>query len=169
MLLSKPQKSLIRLLREFGAVREGQAQRLLIMEYPGLKWEPVIRQLENGGLVRRTDGYVQLPDHCPEINLLNAIDVMLLLSPKKIELFQKGTPPFSVTFFKERDQTLWCYDICSVSLGRELAVSAALEGISTKYRMMVFILEKPERQKSLFVPCEHCFTWKDNGEYRFYK
>ena len=56
MLLSKPQKSLIRLLREFGAVREGQAQKLLIMEYPSLKWEPVIRQLENGGLVRRTDG-----------------------------------------------------------------------------------------------------------------
>ena len=54
MLLSKPQKSLIRLLREFGAVREGQAQKLLIMEYPSLKWEPVIRQLENGGLVRRT-------------------------------------------------------------------------------------------------------------------
>ena len=27
MLLSKPQKSLIRLLREFGAVREGQAQK----------------------------------------------------------------------------------------------------------------------------------------------
>ena len=47
MLLSKPQKSLIRLLREFGAVREGQAQKLLIMEYPSLKWEPVIRQLEN--------------------------------------------------------------------------------------------------------------------------
>lgn len=45
MLLSKPQKSLIRLLREFGAVREGQAQKLLIMEYPSLKWEPVIRQL----------------------------------------------------------------------------------------------------------------------------
>ena len=54
MLLSKPQKSLIRLLREFGAVREGQAQKLLIMEYPSLKWEPVIRQLENGGLVRST-------------------------------------------------------------------------------------------------------------------
>lgn len=48
-------------------------------------------------------------------------------------------------------------------------ISAALEGISTKYRMMVFILEKPEQQKSIFVPCEHCFTWKDNGEYRFYK
>ncbi|MFR6321916.1 MAG: hypothetical protein ACLUNG_11905 [[Clostridium] leptum] len=77
MLLSKPQKSLIRLLREFGAVREGQAQKLLIMEYPSLKWEPVIRQLENGGLVRRTDGCVKIPDHYPEISLLNAIDVML--------------------------------------------------------------------------------------------
>ena len=169
MLLSKPQKSLIRLLREFGAVREGQAQKLLIMEYPSLKWEPVIRQLENGGLVRRTDGCVKIPDHYPEISLLTAIDVMLLLSPKKIELFQKGMPPFSVTFFKERNQTLWRYDICSVPLGGEPMISAALEGISTKYRMMVFILEKPEQQKSLFIPCEHCFTWKDNGEYRFYK
>jgi len=76
---------------------------------------------------------------------------------------------FSVTFFKERNQTLWRYDICSVPLGGEPMISAALEGISTKYRMMVFILEKPEQQKSLFIPCEHCFTWKDNGEYRFYK
>lgn len=169
MLLSKPQKSLLRLLRDFGAVREGQAQRLLIMEYPGLRWEPVIHQLENGGLIRRTDSCVKLPDQCPEINLLNAIDVMLLLSPNKIELFQKGTPPFSVTFFKEKNQTLWRYDICSVPLGRELVVNAALEGINAKYRMMVLILEKPDQQKSLFVPCEHCFTWKENGEYRFYK
>lgn len=101
MLLSKPQKSLIRLLREFGAVREGQAQKLLIMEYPSLKWEPVIRQLENGGLVRRTDGCVKIPDHYPEISLLNAIDVMLLLSPKKIELFQKGCRHFLLRFLKK--------------------------------------------------------------------
>lgn len=101
MLLSKPQKSLIRLLREFGAVREGQAQKLLIMEYPSLKWEPVIRQLENGGLVRRTDGCVKIPDYYPEISLLNAIDVMLLLSPKKIELFQKGCRHFLLRFLKK--------------------------------------------------------------------
>jgi len=101
MLLSKPQKSLIRLLREFGAVREGQAQKLLIMEYPSLKWEPVIRQLENGGLVRRTDGCVKIPDHYPEISLLNAIDVMLLLSPKKIDCSKKGCRHFLLRFLKK--------------------------------------------------------------------
>ena len=84
MLLSKPQKSLIQILRDFGAVREEQAQRLLMMEYQDLRWEPVIRQLESGGMVRREDGCVKLPDCCPEINLLNAIDAMLLLNPKKI-------------------------------------------------------------------------------------
>ena len=169
MLLSKPQKSLIRLLREFGAVREGQAQKLLMMEYQDLRWEPVIRQLESGGMVRREDGCVKLPDCCPEINLLNAIDVMLLLNPKKIELFQKGIPPFSITLFKERNQMLWRYDVCSVSLGREPVINAALEAVNPKYRIMIFILEKPEQQKSLFVPCEHCFSWKEKGKYHFYK
>ena len=38
MLLSKPQKSLIRLLREFGAVREGQAQKLLIANWKTAAW-----------------------------------------------------------------------------------------------------------------------------------
>ena len=115
-----------------------------------MKWEPVIRQLENGGLVRRTDGCVKIPDHYPEISLLNAIDVMLLLSPKeKSKLFtEKDCRPFLLRFLKKGIKTLWRYDICSVPLGGEPMISAALEGISTKYRMMVFyLLRKPEQQK----------------------
>ena len=46
---------------------------------------------------------------------------------------------------------------------------ALLENIEHKYRLVVFVLEKAEQQERVYIPCEHCFVWKDDGEYHFFK
>lgn len=170
MLLSRPQKNLIEILRHFGAVRENQLFQLLKMDYPNLQLEPAIRQLVCGGQIRRDSGYLMLSDGGKiDQKVLCAIDVMLLLETKHIEMIQKGSNPFTLTFFKERSEKLWRYDVCVVKPGTEILIDALLENINHKYRMIVFVLEKREQQKSLTVPCEHCYAWKQDGSYRFYK
>ena len=52
MLLSKPQKSLLDILRQFGALREDQAKKLLLQRYPGLNFDPIVHQTVCGGLIR---------------------------------------------------------------------------------------------------------------------
>ena len=44
-----------------------------------------------------------------------------------------------------------------------------IEGKNAKYRVIVFVLENPEQQKNIFVSCEYCFAWIEDGEYKFYK
>ena len=91
---------------------------------------------------------------------------MLLMEPEKVELFQQGAPPFSLTFFKQRledhhgkqEYRLWRYDIC-----------ALLETSEHKYRLVIFVLEKAEQQAFVRIPCEHCFVWKEQGKYHFFK
>ena len=85
--------------------------------------------------------------------------------------------PFSLTFFKQRledhhgtqEYRLWRYDVCPVPPGREALTCALLENIEHKYRLVVFVLEKAEQQERVYIPCEHCFVWKDDGEYHFFK
>lgn len=45
MLLSKPQKQLLSLLKSTGGLREDQARQLLKMEYGNLRWDPLVHQL----------------------------------------------------------------------------------------------------------------------------
>lgn len=169
MLLSKLQKSLIDILKSYGAVRVDQAIQLLRLEHEKQQWEFTVHQLECGGMVLRDHGYVRLPDRAPDQRILEAVDIMLLLDFPQIQVHEKGTPPFALTFFKVHDQKLWRYDICPVPPGKESVICAQLEGINIKYRLIIFLLETPEQEEQLFIPCDHCFTWKDNGSYRFYK
>ena len=169
MLLSKPQKRLLEVLKQFGVLRGSQLQRLLAAEYPSLPWDALLHQLECGGLVQRQDNCVGLPGRAAERGLLDAVDVMLLLGPEVPEAYQPGTPPFTLTFFRQRQEKLWRYDICTVSSGREPIVCAALENINPKYRLVVFLLEQAQQKDILRIPCEHCFAWKENGVFRFYK
>ena len=178
MLLSKSQKALLDMLRRVGAMREDAARRLLLMSYPQTSWEPIVHQLECLGQIRRTYGFITRMDEQRAVpETIQAIDIMLLMEPEKVELFQQGTPPFSLTFFKQRlgmhhgeqQYRLWRYDICPVPSGKESVICALLERIECKYRLVVFVLEKPEQQAYIRIPCEHGFVWKEQGEYHFYK
>lgn len=169
MLLSKPQKELLGLLRQFGTVREDQMKQLLRQHYSNLHFDTIVHQMLCGGLIRRENGYLFEQSGVLNPAMESAVDVMLLLEPEHIEMMQKGTDPFALTFFKERQEKLWRYDICIADPGREAILCAALENINHKYRMIVFVLQSLEQQKELIIPCEHCFALKENGKYRFYK
>lgn len=169
MLLSKPQKDLLETLRQFGALREDQARRLLVQQYPGLHFDAIVHQLVCGGLIRKENGYIYRRNGYADPDIEAAVDVMLLLEPKHIDAMQKGCAPFSLTFFRERQEKLWRYDVCVAAPGKEAVISAALENIRHKYRMIVFVLNSLEQQKQLTAPCEHCFAWKEDGAYKFYK
>lgn len=178
MLLSKAQKALLDMLRRVGAMREDAARHLLLMAYPHISWEPIVHQLECLGQIRRLHGFISRTDE--EKNdpaVIEAIDIMLLMEPEKVELFQQGAPPFSLTFFKQRledhhgkqEYRLWRYDICPVLAGREAMTCALLETSEHKYRLVIFVLEKAEQQAFVRIPCEHCFVWKEQGKYHFFK
>ena len=178
MLLSKAQKALLDMLRRVGAMREDAARHLLLMAYPQTSGEPMVHQLECLGQIRRLHGFISRTDE--EKNdpaVIEAIDIMLLMEPEKVELFQQGAPPFSLTFFKQRledhhgkqEYRLWRYDICPVLAGREAMTCALLETSEHKYRLVIFVLEKAEQQAFVRIPCEHCFVWKEQGKYHFFK
>ena len=178
MLLSKAQKALLDMLRRVGTMREEAAQRLLLMAYPHTSWEPIVHQLECLGQIRRLHGLISRTDEERNVPAtMEAIDIMLLMAEESVELFQQGTPPFSLTFFKQRledhhgtqEYRLWRYDVCPVPPGREALTCALLENIEHKYRLVGFVLEKAEQQERVYIPCEHCFVWKDDGEYHFFK
>ena len=169
MLLSKPQKDLLEILQQYGAVREDQAEKLLRQRYAELHFEPIVYQMISGGLIRKENGFLFDQDGSIQTDLILAIDIMLLLESKTIEHMQKGAYPFTLTFFKQRQDKLWRYDICIAFPGKEALLCAALEQIGHKYRMIVIVLESPEQQNRFVIPCEHCFVWKENGKYKFYK
>lgn len=169
MLLSRPQKELLDILRQYGAVREDQAKKLLEQHYVDLRFNTIVHQMICGGLVRRENDLLYDRGAYADPNIILAIDIMLLLEPKQIEVMQKGKAPFELTFFRQRKEKLWRYDICIVDSGKEAVVSAALENIYHKYRIIVFVLESPEQRTKLTATCEHCFVWKENGTYKFYK
>lgn len=93
---------------------------------------------------------------------------MLLLGPDITQPLQRTKEIFALTFYKNRDGKLWRYDICPVAYGTEAVISGQLEGENFKYRMLVFVPEKEEQMQGIYVPCEHCYVLKNNGEYEFY-
>ena len=169
MLLSKPQKDLLEMVRQYGAVRTDQARQLLRQKYTGLNFDTIVHQMECGALIRKEKDILREQSKVVNTDVLLAIDIMLLMEPKHIESVQKGSEPFALTFFRQRQEKLWRYDVCIVTPGREPVICAALENISHKYRMIVFVLGSPEQQTRLVAPCEHCFAWKKDGTYKFYK
>ena len=141
----------------------------MVMEFPFANYYQTITPLIRGGVVReKEDEILLIGDEERKANT-DAIEIMLKIETEKIDLLQKGTYPFVLTFFRNKEERLWRYDICVVPKGREAAVSALLEGMYAKYRVIVFVLEDPEQRKELYVSCEYCFVWKEDGEYHFFK
>lgn len=154
----------------FGALKKEQAEKILKRFSENLRFSENITPLCNNGLAYLGGDFVILPGGSPNMSYIKSVDIMLTLVPDTIPQFQKGTSPFTLTFFKLRnDDKLWRYDICSVKSGDEVMVNALLENINAKYRMIVFLLENISQQKDIAVGCEHCFVTCTGGEYRFYK
>lgn len=173
MLLTRPQKALIELLDQYGALKLEQAEKLLTLraDYGTLRMEPMIRQLEYGGYLRKEQNVIIRLGKSADPSLIESLDIMLLLAPHRfeIDLHQRGRPPFSLTFFKTKDARLYRYDICPVPAGKESMVGAQLEGLICKYRVLVFILVDLKQRECLNLHGDCCYAIRENGSYRFYK
>lgn len=169
MLLNGPQKFLKGMLRDFGALRRNQVELLLKMQNPYFSYDQTVVSMIHNGLAREVGDYLTTLNGNISLENIIAIDIMLRIESEKIDVIQKGAPPFKVTFFKKKNEKLWRYDVCVVEAGKEMFITSALESINPKYRTIIFVLENPEQQENIIVPCDYCFAWKKNGEYHFYK
>ena len=167
--MSKPQKALLELLREYGILRIDQMEKLLKCGGTHISnLEPLVRQLVYGGEITRQDNLL-CALHGKKQNIMESVDIMLCLSPTEIQMHKSGKWPAALTFFKMRDDKLYRYDICPVPAGQETMIASALEGTNHKYRILVFYLQDLRQREFLQMDCEIYFAIKDQTTYRFYK
>ena len=164
----KDQQVVLDLLAQFGAVREDQAEKILRFKFPKATLERTIFPMLSGRTIRRSNGYLFPRSGKLDERTIEAIDIMLLIGPDPNEAFVRGTDPFALTFFKWRGEKLWRYDICPVAYGTEAMISAKLENLPAKYRMLVFVPEKEEQMQGIHVGSEHCYVLKKDSSYEFY-
>lgn len=167
MLLTKTQRKILEIIREYGGMRADMLKRLCPEAY---SFEVALHQLEVNRRIVRTGEYL-----CDDTGVIGdrntetAFEVMLAVCAEPPEVYCRGRPPFSLTFFKEREQKLCRYDICVVEPGREMVVSAMLESADHNCRVIIAVLESTERGEYLRIPCDTFICIKEKTGYRFYK
>ena len=166
MLLTKTQKKILEIVREYGGMRADMLNSLCPDAY---SFEVSLHQLEvNRKLVKTGEYYCDDTLLICDRNTETAFEVMLAVCGHPPEIYCRGQPPFSLTFFKEREQKLCRYDICVVTDGREQVVNAMLGGMAGKYGTAIFVLEQKEQAERMIVPPDCRFAVKENAKYIFY-
>lgn len=166
MLLTKTQKKILEIVREYGGMKAEMLKRLCPDAY---SFEVSLHQLEvNRRLIKTGEYYCEDTALICDRNTETAFEVMLAVCGHPPEIYCRGQPPFSLTFFKEREQKLCRYDICVVTDGREQVVNAMLGGMAGKYGTAIFVLEQKEQAERMIVPPDCRFAVKENAKYIFY-
>ena len=166
MLLTKTQKKILEIVREYGGMRADMLNSLCPEAY---SFEVSLHQLEvNRRLIKTGEYYCDDTALICDRNTETAFEVMLAICGQPPEIYCRGQPPFSLTFFKEREQKLCRYDICVVTDGREQVVNAMLGGMAGKYGTAIFVLEQKEQAERMIVPPDCRFAVKENAKYIFY-
>ena len=166
MLLTKTQKKILEIVREYGGMRADMLNSLCPEAY---SFEVSLHQLEvNRRLIKTGEYYCDDTLLICDRNTETAFEVMLAVCGRPPEIYCRGQPPFSLTFFKEREQKLCRYDICVVTDGREQVVNAMLGGMAGKYGTAIFVLEQKEQAERMLVPPDCRFAVKENAKYIFY-
>ena len=166
MLLTKTQKKILEIVREYGGMKAEMLKRLCPDAY---SFEVALHQLEvNRKLIKTGEYYCDDTALICDRNTETAFEVMLAICGYPPEIYCRGQPPFSLTFFKEREQKLCRYDICVVTGGREQVVNAMLGGMAGKYGTAIFVLEQKEQAERMIVPPDCRFAVKENAKYIFY-
>ena len=166
MLLTKTQKKILEIVREYGGMKAEMLKRLCPDAY---SFEVSLHQLEvNRKLIKTGEYYCDDTLLICDRNTETAFEVMLAICGQPPEIYCRGQPPFSLTFFKEREQKLCRYDICVVTDGREQVVNAMLGGMAGKYGTAIFVLEQKEQAERMLVPPDCRFAVKENAKYIFY-
>ena len=166
MLLTKTQKKILEIVREYGGMRADMLNSLCPDAY---SFEVSLHQLEvNRRLIKTGEYYCDDTLLICDRNTETAFEVMLAVCGRPPEIYCRGQPPFSLTFFKEREQKLCRYDICVVTDGREQVVNAMLGGMAGKYGTAIFVLEQKEQAERMIVPPDCRFAVNENAKYIFY-
>lgn len=166
MLLTKTQKKILEIVREYGGMKAEMLKKLYPEAY---SFEVSLHQLEvNRKLIKTGEYYCDDTALICDRNTETAFEVMLAVCGHPPEIYCRGQPPFSLTFFKEREQKLCRYDICVVTDGREQVVNAMLGGMAGKYGTAIFVLEQKEQAERMIVPPDCRFAVKENAKYIFY-
>ena len=166
MLLTKTQKKILEIVREYGGMKAEMLKKLCPEAY---SFEVALHQLEvNRKLIKTGEYYCDDTALICDRNTETAFEVMLAVCEHPPEIYCRGQPPFSLTFFKEREQKLCRYDICVVTDGREQVVNAMLGGMAGKYGTAIFVLEQKEQAERMIVPPDCRFAVKENAKYIFY-
>ncbi len=166
MLLTKTQKKTLEIVREYGGMKAEMLKKLCPEAY---SFEVSLHQLEvNRRLIKTGEYYCDDTLLICDRNTETAFEVMLAVCGHPPEIYCRGQPPFSLTFFKEREQKLCRYDICVVTDGREQVVNAMLGGMAGKYGTAIFVLEQKEQAERMIVPPDCRFAVKENAKYIFY-
>ncbi len=166
MLLTKTQKKILEIVREYGGMRADMLNSLCPDAY---SFEVSLHQLEVNRKLIKTGEY-----YCDDTALICgrnteiAFEVMLAVCGHPPEIYCRGRPPFSLTFFKEKDEKLCRYDICVVTDGREQVINAMLAVLGGKYGTVIFVLEEMQQAERLTVPPDCRFAVKENTKYTFY-
>ena len=170
MYFTPVQKETLELMRKYHSLRYDQIQTLMDMRHGkkvrGIK--AILRQLEQEKLVEWHDNLLSVAGKPVRADISAAVDIMLRLVsvPEGVTV---GKEPFSLTFFRERENILYRYDVCSVPPGKELIVSAQLENINPKYRVIIFLLQDISQREFLAAPCQYRYAVEDNNTYYFYE
>ena len=115
------------------------------------------------------NGFASLPGRTPAPFVVDSVEIMLALAPHGAVRHTRGTPPFSLTFFKDRQGQLTRYDICPADRGSEGMITAQIEDIIPVHRVIVFLLEELAQRKYLATNCECCYAVWEESTFRFYQ
>ena len=166
MLLTKIQKRILELVREYGGMKAEMLERLCGGSH---RFDVMLRQLEANRMLFKMGEY-----YCDDSKIIcgrdieTAFEVMLAVADPPPEIYCRGQPPFELTFFKCKDEKLYRYDVCVVNAGREIVINAMLQGMKNKIGIPVFVAERIEQTELLTVPPDCRFAVKQNNKYIFY-
>lgn len=170
MYLSPVQREVLELLREFGGLHGDQVQALMDMRYEkkvhGIS--AMLRQLVLHQLVKQQDDTFTAEGRAASNDTIAAVDIMLQL-PGPFQAVLPGKKPFALTFFREKKNILHRYDVCPVLPGKELVISAQLEQMNPRYRVVIFLLHDLKQREYLAAPCQYRFAVLQDRTYCFYE
>ena len=129
-----------------------------------------VKQLLYLNLIQNKNGIVFKTGKQPDFDILNAIDALLCFPLSEIQIHKRAAKPFLLTFFKNNTSGKLCrYDVCKCEIGGERILSAQLEVLNEKYRMVIIILTNKKQQKNLNISPEHCFMLREGDTFKLYK
>lgn len=176
MKLTPQQEYIMKLLKTFRCLKNDQIDRLVCSD---MNYEPVFakrqreRMLELCGhlLSHPLSGCSGMKGAVPDIDLMDAMDVMLVFIDKGVEVYLKGSAPFKLSFVKKsKDGYLRAYYVAVVHKGAEFLISQqALGACKSDKNVVLFLLDDIAQADAIEFPHDHYYVVRQENGLRFYR